>query len=360
MIPLITIDADPVLVHLGPLALSWYGIAVMLAIAAGVALTLREAERKQLPVERIMDSVLWIIGGGFVGARLLHVVDRWDYYSANPGQILALHNGGLAVLGAIIGGAIAAAVVAWRLQLPLRRFFDAAAPGLVLGQAIGRFGCLFTGDALGPPTDGTWGVVYTNPAAMPPELGVAYQPTFFYEQLWDLAIFGILMATRRRLQRDGQLFALTWGSTPSASSRSRSCATRRYGSSACRKRRLSRSSLSLWRLPGRRGQAARPRGTRERLARRAERPPARGRYRSQIAAAYRVRLGGSIGASGEARAECAERCLGREKLGYAPTASALTAVQPDLMGCGDQSASAIPRNNETRTSPGGVLPCTQA
>lgn len=208
---MVTIDINPVLVHLGPFALSWYGLAVVSAMLVGLWLTLREARRKGIPTEPVADLALWIFAGAFVGARLLHVVDRWDYYAANPHQILAIQNGGLAIIGGVLGGALTGGILAWKRGLPVRRLFDAAAPGLVLGQAIGRFGCLVTGDAVGRPTDGSWGVVYANPGAMPPQLGVAYQPVFFFEQVWDLAIFGVLWMLRKRLKVDGQLFALYLG-----------------------------------------------------------------------------------------------------------------------------------------------------
>ena len=208
---MITIDIDPVLVHLGPIAVTWYGLAVAVAIAVGVWLTLREAGRRGLPTGPVADLVVWVVGGGLVGARLLHVLDRWEYYAANPGHIVAIQNGGLAILGAVFGGALAGGLAAWRQGLPVRRLFDAAAPGIILGQAIGRLGCLATGDALGRPTDGAWGVVYLNPGAMAPQLGVAYQPVFLYEAAWDLAVFGLLWAARRRVTADGQLFALYLG-----------------------------------------------------------------------------------------------------------------------------------------------------
>jgi phosphatidylglycerol:prolipoprotein diacylglycerol transferase len=114
-------------------------------------------------------------------------------------------------MGALLGGGLAAAVLARRKGLPVRRFFDAAAPGIVLGQAIGRFGCLVTGDTVGRATDGSWGVVYLNPMARVPQLGVAYQPAFFYEQLWDLLVFAVLWRLRKRVTIDGWLFALYLG-----------------------------------------------------------------------------------------------------------------------------------------------------
>jgi prolipoprotein diacylglyceryltransferase len=93
----------------------------------------------------------------------------------------------------------------------VRRLFDAAAPGIVLGQAIGRFCCLVTGDTVGRPTDGSWGIVYLNPGARVSQLGVAYQPAFFYEQLWDVVVFAILWRLRKHITGDGQLFALYLG-----------------------------------------------------------------------------------------------------------------------------------------------------
>lgn len=208
---MVTININPMLVHLGPLMLSWYGLIIGTAMAVGVWLTLREAERRGIPTEPVMDLVLWIFVGAIIGARLLHVIDRWEYYAANPHQILALQNGGLAIIGGILGGALTGGLLAWRRGLPVRRLFDAAAPGIILGQAIGRFGCLVNGDALGQPTNGTWGVVYVNPGAMAPQLGVAYQPVFFFEQVWDVVVFGILWMLRKRFKVEGHLFAVYLG-----------------------------------------------------------------------------------------------------------------------------------------------------
>lgn len=208
---MIRINLDPMLFHLGPFMLSWYGLAVGVAMLVGIWLTFREAQRKGLPSEPITDLVFWVVIGGVIGARLLHVLDRWEYYAANPMQILAVQKGGLAILGAILGGALAGGFAAWRRGLPIRRLFDAAAPGLVLGQAIGRFGCYVTGDTVGRATDGSWGVMYLNPGAMVPKLGVAYHPVFFYEQLLDVAIFAVLWTFRKRITVDGQMFALYLG-----------------------------------------------------------------------------------------------------------------------------------------------------
>lgn len=202
-----TIDIDPVLVHLGPIAISWYGIFVALAIAVGMWLAFREARRKGLPMDQVESLATWVFVGGLVGARALHVIDRWDLYVAQPQMIIAIWNGGLAIMGAVLGGTLAGMFVAWRRGLPVRRIADAAAPAAILGQAVGRFACLFTGDAVGRPTSG-FGITYLDPHAMAPQLGVAYEPVFLYEMVWDLAVFALLWWwLRPRLRNDGQLFA---------------------------------------------------------------------------------------------------------------------------------------------------------
>ena len=100
-----------------------------------------------------------------------------------------------------------AGVLAARLnRIPVLSLADAVAPGAILGQAIGRLGCLVTGDALGGPTSLPWGVAYTNPGSMAKELGVAYQPVFAYEALWDLVVLAILWRLRHKLAWPGALF----------------------------------------------------------------------------------------------------------------------------------------------------------
>src|SRR6266542_259066 len=103
---MLTINIDPTIVHLGPIALSWYGLAIAAAITVGAWMNWREAARRRIPTEPLGDLIIWVIVGGIVGARLLHVVDRWDFYAENPTAIPAVQNGGLAILGAILGGTV--------------------------------------------------------------------------------------------------------------------------------------------------------------------------------------------------------------------------------------------------------------
>ena len=202
----IVIDIDPTILQLGHFSLRWYGFFIGLAIVAALLVALEEARRKGVAENDVYSLGMWAVLGGFVGARLFHVVDRWQDYLARPAAIFAVQDGGLAIYGAILGGLAAGAICARHRGLAIPRMADLAAPGLILAQAIGRIGCLINGDALGAPTDLPWGVVYINPGAMPPSLGVAYHPNPAYEMIGDLLIFSLLWRLRTRLRVEGALF----------------------------------------------------------------------------------------------------------------------------------------------------------
>lgn len=204
---MITVSIDPIIFGIGHFALRWYSLILMTAIAIGIWLTAREAERRGFKKEDIYDAAIWIIIGGILGARLFHVLDHWsDEYASNPIRALYIWEGGLAIWGAMTGGLLAAALVAWRRGWYFPRFLDAAAPGMVLAQAIGRIACVITGDAMGKPTSGPFGFAYTSPNAMVPKLGVYYTPMPVYELLVNLGIFAVLWQLRKRSWPDGRLF----------------------------------------------------------------------------------------------------------------------------------------------------------
>lgn len=204
---MITIGIDPIIFSIGHFHLRWYSLIVLTAIAVGIWLTAHEAARKGFKKEDVYDAAVWVILGGLVGARLFHVLDHWpDEYAANPIQALYIWEGGLAIWGALAGGLISIAILArirgWRLP----RLLDAAAPGLVLAQAIGRIACVITGDAMGKPTTGPFGFAYNSPNAMVPQLGVYYTPMPVYEIIVNLGIFVLLWRLRKRNWPDGLLF----------------------------------------------------------------------------------------------------------------------------------------------------------
>jgi len=204
---MITLSIDPIIVNFGHFALRWYSLILLVAIGVGTWLTAREAERRGFNKEDVYDAAVWIILGGLAGARLFHVLDHWSHeYAANPIRALYIWEGGLAIWGALFGGFIPAAAISWRRGWTFPRLLDAAAPGLVLAQAIGRIACVITGDAMGRPTSGPVGFAYTNPNAMVPQLGVYYTPMPVYEFVINLIIFSFLWQLRKRNWADGKLF----------------------------------------------------------------------------------------------------------------------------------------------------------
>jgi len=202
-----TVSIDPIIFSIGHFMVRWYGIIVLAAIVAGVWLTAREAERKGFKKDDIYDGAMWVVLGGLLGARLFHVADHWnDMFAANPVRALYVWEGGLAIWGAVVGGLIAAALLARARGWRLPHLLDAVAPGLVLTQAIGRVACIITGDAMGKPTSGPFGFAYTSPNAMVPQLGVYYTPMPVYEIIVNLGIFAVLWQLRKKNWPDGLLF----------------------------------------------------------------------------------------------------------------------------------------------------------
>jgi len=202
---MITININPVAFSLGAFDVRWYGIMVALAVVAVIVISLLEARRVGLAEEHIYSVGLWAIIGGIVVSRLLHVIDKWNYYMANPGQIIGFE--GLTVYGAVLGALLAVLIYCWVKKISFWLIGDVIAPGAILGQAIGRIGCLMNGCCYGSPTFLPWGVVYTNPGSYCP-LGEPFQPTQIYHLIWNLIGFGILWSLRRRLKPQGSLFLL--------------------------------------------------------------------------------------------------------------------------------------------------------
>lgn len=206
----ISIGIDPVVAHLGPFMLRWYSLAVTTAIAVAAVVTYREFLRKGLPIAGFDALLLWTVVGGIAGARLFHVLDHPERFLGDPPRILAVQEGGLAIYGAVVGGLVALLLASRRPGYAFLPLIDAAVPGLLLAQAIGRIGCLVNGDAWGAPTTGPLALVYTSPRAfLPPDLlGVPTHPYPIYDMALNLAVFAGVWRLRRCGLPDGALFAL--------------------------------------------------------------------------------------------------------------------------------------------------------
>lgn len=180
----------------------------VVAIAVGVWWGLRGARRIGVQGEVIDRVLTWAIAGAFVGARLFHVADHLSYFAEHPLEIFAIWQGGIAVWGSFIGAIVAGLIAARGRHLPVWQLLDVAAPAILIGQAIGRLGCLSNGDAWGAPTGADWGIVYAHPNDLIPRelIGVPTHPYPLYEILAVIALLAVLAWLRPRLGRPGDLF----------------------------------------------------------------------------------------------------------------------------------------------------------
>ena len=195
----------PRLFDLGPITIYTYGVLLAAAYLVGLKVALVRAERRGLDTNRVMDLGIYIIISALVGAKLMLLGVNFDYFWRRPEELLSLVRSG----GVFYGGLLMAVPVGlWymrRHSLPMWTTCDAFAPGIALGHAVGRLGCLMAGCCFGRPTTVAWAITFTNPEAaanVGTPLHVALHPTQLYEANAELLIFGALML----LERWGRVF----------------------------------------------------------------------------------------------------------------------------------------------------------
>ncbi|CEA07982.1 Prolipoprotein diacylglyceryl transferase [Arthrobacter saudimassiliensis] len=200
---------------LGPLTIHAYALCILAGIALGLWLTSVRWRKRGLPAEAVWDIAIWAIPFGIIGGRLYHVISSPDAYFGPDGDLALIPQiwrGGLGIWGAVALGAVGAWIGCRRAGIKLSTFADAAAPGLLLAQAVGRWGNWFNQELFGAPTDLPWGLQIDadNPNFPAGELpGTLFHPTFLYESLWNLAGVGLLLLVDRRFRlRGGRLFWL--------------------------------------------------------------------------------------------------------------------------------------------------------
>lgn len=200
----------PILFRLGPLTIRFYGLMYVVALLVGIWLLQREARRRGLPPERMVDLAFYAFIGGLLGGRLYYVLLKWGYYSAHPLKIFAVWEGGMAIHGGLIGGMIGMWWFARTSRLPYLTLCDMAAPAVSLGHAFGRFGNFMNGDAHGYPLRSpelpSWlrhfpewmGVTFPPTSIAGREFGqVPLHPVMLYELVLNLIGFVLLWRLRK-------------------------------------------------------------------------------------------------------------------------------------------------------------------
>lgn len=185
----------PILFHLGPISIRWYGLLIASAVLIGITLSQYLASRRKVNPDLVGDLGIWLVIAAIPCARIYYVLFQWQEYAQHPGDIIAIWKGGIAIHGAILGGVSAAIIFARLKKISIWQLADLVVPSLALGQAIGRWGNFFNSEAFGKPTNLPW-KLFIPPSNRPPEyLNYDYfHPTFLYESLWNLVVFGILIS----------------------------------------------------------------------------------------------------------------------------------------------------------------------
>ena len=207
---------DPVAIQLGPISIRWYAICIVTGLVLAVYLAMKEAPRRKIIPDDILDFILVAFPVAIVGARLYYVAFEWDYYGKNLIKIIDFWNGGIAGI-AIYGGLIAGAIVLYffcrrRLIHPVD-FLDIAAPSVMIAQSIGRWGNFFNQEAYGAAVKS----LNYLPTFIRDQMyidGSYRQPTFLYESIWNLLGFVLILLLRRKphFLRQGEItaFYLIW------------------------------------------------------------------------------------------------------------------------------------------------------
>ena len=227
----ITIGMNPILAGFGGLVLSWHGLFTFIAVAVSVFLVHRWGTREGMDGDAILSVAVWCIIGGIIGARVLHIVDFWGtVYQPDPIRIIQVWQGGIAVIGAVLGGFAGGSLYiiirnSDRFLALWQRFFrwagephkaplpgighlaDVAAPAILISMAIGRLGDIINGEHFARATNLPWGFFYTHPNS-PGVVRAVSHPAVAYEIILDLAVLAIIWPLRHRLRPRGMVFVL--------------------------------------------------------------------------------------------------------------------------------------------------------
>ncbi len=179
------------MIQFGAFGIRWYGVFMAISMGIGIYFFVRRGLGTGVDEDTLYNTALLAILGGVVGARLVYVLTNWSYFAHNPGQVLRVDQGGLAIHGAILGGLVAGMWYAWRRALPFWVLVDGMVPGACVGIFLVRIGNIFNGEILG------------HPAAI---LGGHRHPAQVYEMIFALMLWFLYWWQVRRDRADGVLF----------------------------------------------------------------------------------------------------------------------------------------------------------
>ncbi len=201
----------PILLSIGAFEIRTYGVVVLVSFLFALWVSAQEAKRKALDPRLVWDFAIYALIGGIVGARMYYILfSGHGGLLEDPWEFFAVWRGGIGIIGALLGGTVAAVWYCRSRRISFLAFADVLAPGMALGQTVGQLACLANGDSYGRPTDLTWAIVYTDPRSLAP-LNVPLHPIELYEMAAYFGLFVLLWFARNRLRTRGSLFLLYLG-----------------------------------------------------------------------------------------------------------------------------------------------------
>jgi phosphatidylglycerol:prolipoprotein diacylglycerol transferase len=198
---------NPIAFYFLGISIRWYGIFIATGMALGIIIANYNCKYRDVNFDSLLDVVLISLPLGIIGARLYYIVFQFNDYRDNLINMFNIRQGGLAIHGGIIFGLISAFIIVKRKKINFLKVTDVAAPSIIIGQALGRWGNFFNGEAHGGQVSYDFIKNFPNFIQKGMNIGgVYYQPTFLYESVWNLLVFIILMIILRKSKTNGIVF----------------------------------------------------------------------------------------------------------------------------------------------------------
>ena len=192
-------EPSSILFSIGPIAIHWYGFIIAVGALLGYIVVMHIAKQFNIDRKQLGDLIFYCIVFGIIGARLYHVIGQFSFYVAHPLEIFAIWNGGLAIHGGLIGGIVVVLYMSKKYNFNKWQIADLLSVGIILGQAIGRWGNFFNQELYGRPTDLPWKISISLENRLPEYIDEQfYHPTFLYESLLNGLLFGVLFVLLKK------------------------------------------------------------------------------------------------------------------------------------------------------------------
>lgn len=198
-----------IFLQIGGFTIYWYGVIIGVGILVGVWLAIKEGEKRGVSKDHFVDLVLYGFPISILCARAYYVIFQWDYYSAHPADIIKIWQGGIAIHGALIGAVLTAIFFCRARGLSFWKIADIAAPSILIGQMMGRWGNFMNQEAYGTEVTRAFLENMYLPNFIINQMyiqGAYHHPTFLYESLWSLCGVIVLLVLRRKNLLRGEIF----------------------------------------------------------------------------------------------------------------------------------------------------------